>query len=441
MTTVQPLLRQVPVIPPLPPGISVGYSRYLVGLLAFSSVLNYIDRQLPAIMLPAIKADLDLSDTQLGFITGLAFALFYSVMGIPIGRAADRFKRRDVLAVCIGLWSLMTAVSGLATNFLHMAVARFGVGIGEAGLTPSAHSLMSDIFPIGRRATAFGIYAIGIPLGSVLAYLAGGWLTEVFGWRVAFVALGLPGLLVAVLVWFTVRETPRGLADGFTDPGKPPPLLDVIKTLLSIPAFIHCMLGTSFTGLVYTAITTWAPSFLSRSFGMTTGEIGTWLAPSIGIGGMTGTILGGMMADRLGARDKRWMAWVPALTTTIGSVVGALSFAADERVIAVLLIGVPLILCPVHLPIYSAILQSLAGVRMRGSFPALSLFIAGMIGLGIGPQVVGVASDLVRPMAGEESLRYALMLVVPFFGIWAGIHFYFGGRHLPKDMAKAAERV
>jgi predicted MFS family arabinose efflux permease len=174
---------------------------------------------------------------------------------------------------------------------------------------------------------------------------------------------------------------------------------------------------------------------------MSTGEIGTWLAPAIGLGGMMGTLAGGYLADRIGAHDKRWMAWLPGLTTSIGSLIGALCFISDDRLVAVILIGVPLILCPVHLPIYTAILQGLAGVRMRSSFPALSLFIAGIIGLGIGPQMVGTASDLVRPWAGEESLRYALLLVVPFFGVWAGIHFYFGGRHLPGDLAKARERV
>ncbi|MCB2108524.1 MAG: MFS transporter, partial [Rhodobacteraceae bacterium] len=418
-------------------GVTPGYAKYMVGLLTFSSVLNHIDRQLPAIMLPQIQADLHLSDTELGFITGLAFALFYSVMGIPIGRAGDVFSRRNVIAFCIALWSAMTAVSGLATNFVQMAAARFGVGFGEAGLTPGAHSLISDVFPPGRRATAMGFYSMGIPLGSVIAYLAGGWLTEFFGWRIAFLALGLPGIAVAIVVWLTIRETPRGHADGIADPGHAPPFKDVVKTLLTTPAFIHCMLGTSFTGLVYAAITTWAPSFLSRSFAMTTGEIGTWLAPSIGLGGIAGTVFGGMIADQVSAHDKRWMGWIPAITTTVGAALGTIGFATELPVPSVILIGLPLILCPVHLPIYSTILQGLAGVRMRGAFPALSLLMAGLIGLGIGPQMVGVASDLVKPIAGQESLRYALLLVVPFFGTWAGIHFYIGGKHLPHDFAKA----
>lgn len=425
----------------LPPGVKPGYPAYLIGLMLVGQILNHLDRNLPAILLPAIKKDLALTDSQLGFITGLAFALFYSTVGIPMGRLADIISRRKVVSLCIGLWSFATAISGLTTNFFQMAIARFTVGFGEAGLAPCAHSLASDLYPPGKRTTAFGVMAAGTPLGSVIAFLAGAWLVENFSWRVAFVALGIPGLLVAILAWFTIVETPRGAADGYKDPGKPPPFLHVVKTLISIPAFRHCVLGTTFTGLVYSAVTIWAPSYLARSFGMTASEVGLWLSPAIGIGGMCGALFGGWIADKVSAGDKRWMAWVPAITTPTGALLGTIAFATDHQAVAAVMIGVPLILCPVHLPIYGAILQGLAGVRMRSSFPALSLFIAGIVGVGLGPQIVGWGSDLVRPWAGEESLRYGLMVVVPFFGLWGGLHFFFGGFHLPADFAKAKERV
>ncbi|MDX2143880.1 MAG: MFS transporter [Rhodospirillaceae bacterium] len=422
-----------------PPHVSPAYRRYLLGLMLLCLIVNYIDRQLPAILLPEIKKELDLSDTQLGFITGLAFAFFYSTVGIPVGRLVDVVNRRKMLAACIGLWSLMTAASGAATNFATMAVARFGVGIGEAGLSPAAYSLLSDVYPPHKRAGAFGFYAAGVPFGLLIAFLGGGWITEVFGWRWAFIALGLPGVILAIIVLLTIKDTPRGGIDGLADPGTPPPFWTVFKTLFAIPSFRHCCLGTTFTGLVYTCIQTWVPSFLSRSFGMTTGEIGSWLAPAVGLGGLLGTIMGGALAEKLALKDERWMGWVPAIATGVGSLLGALTFAADSWGVAVAMISFPLILCPVHLPIYAATLQNLATVRMRGSFPAISLFVAGIIGLGIGPQMVGIASDLVRPFAGEESLRYALMLVVPFFGSWAAIHFYLGGKHIPKDFARARE--
>lgn len=417
--------------------ITPTYRRYLLGLLLICMIINYVDRQLPAILLPQIKKELDLTDTQLGFITGLAFALFYSTVSIPLGRLGDSVNRRKLLAACIGLWSFMTAASGAATNFWQMAITRFGVGVGEAGLTPTSYSLLSDIYPPEKRARAFGVFAAGIPFGVLVAFLGGGWVADTFGWRMAFFVMGIPGLIVAAVVFLTVRDTQRGEIEGLVDAGKAPPLWEVVKTLFSIPTFRHCCLGTTFTGLVYTCVQTWVPSYLSRSFGMSTIEIGGWLAPSVGLGGLIGTIAGGALAGRLALKDQRWMGWLPALTTGVGSLLGAFSFIADNWLTAVIMIGFPLILCPVHLPVYGATLQSLASLRMRSSFPAISLFVAGLIGVGIGPQMVGVASDLVRPFAGEESLRYALMLVVPFFGVWASIHFYLGGKHIPADFAKA----
>ncbi len=420
--------------------VTPGYRRYLLGLMLVCLIVNFIDRQLPAILLPEIKKDLDLSDTQLGFITGLAFAIFYSTVGILVGRIGDTFSRRNVLATCIGLWSLATAASGAANNFVQMACARFAVGFGEAGLTPIAHSLISDLYPPGKRASAMGIYTAGVPLGLLIAFLGGAWITDVFGWRMAFFALGLPGIILALVVFYTVKETPRGGVDGLQDQGAPPPLWEVFKTLIAIPSFRHCCLATSFTGMVYTCIQTWGPSVLSRSFDMTLAEIGTWLAPTVGLGGMLGTMLGGIIADKLSIKDKRWMGRVPGTAVAVGTLVGMFAFLTHTSWLSIALMAVPLILYPVHLPIYGTILQGLASVRMRSSFPAISLFIAGMIGLGIGPQMVGIASDIVRPWAGEESLRYALALIVPFFGFWAALHFYIGGKHIAADFDKARER-
>jgi predicted MFS family arabinose efflux permease len=421
--------------------ITPGYRRYLLGLMLVCLIVNFIDRQLPAILLPEIKKDLALSDTQLGFITGLAFAIFYSTVGIFVGRVGDTFSRRHVLAACIGLWSLATAASGAATNFIQMALARFAVGFGEAGLTPIGHSLISDLYPPEKRATAMGVYTAGVPLGLLLAFLGGAWITDSFGWRVAFFALGLPGLGLALIVFYTIKETPRGGIEDLPDAGAPPPFWQVFETLFAIPSFRHCCLATSFTGMVYTCIQTWGPSYLSRSFSMSTVEIGIWLAPLVGLGGLLGTMIGGAVADTLSSQDKRWMGLVPAIAVTVGTAFGALAFLAHITWLAVALMAVPLILYPVHLPIYGSILQGLASVRMRSSFPAISLFIAGMIGLGIGPQMVGVASDIVRPWAGEESLRYALALVVPLFGFWAALHFYLGSKHIARDFAKARERA
>ncbi len=272
---------------------------YLLFLLLSANILNYADRGLPSILLPSIRRDLVLSDTQLALIIGFAFSLFYSIVGIPLGRLSDRFRRSTLLSICIALWSVMTAVTGLAGSFFHLAIGRFGVGIGEAGLAPSSHSLISDFYPPRGRTTALAIVALGIPLGSLTAYLVGGGLNHLFGWRMAFFVMAIPGLILALLIGFTLRELPRGRADGLVDTGKVPSFVSVVKILWHIPSYRHCLLGTAFSGMTYGAVVHWAPSFLSRSYGMQTLDIGSWLAPLVGIGGGAGTLLGGYLVDRL----------------------------------------------------------------------------------------------------------------------------------------------
>ena len=424
-----------PVVEPSP-----SYRRYVLCLLMVCLTFNYIDRVLPSILLPSIKTEMKLTDSQLGLITGAAFAIFYATVGLMLGRMVDRLNRRSLLAVCIALWGVMTAVTGLSTNFVQMAIARFGVGVGEAGLTPCTYSLISDVYAPEERAAALGIYTAGIPFGVFVAFLLGGWLNHVSGWRAAFSLLGIPGLALALLVLFTVREPSRGDADGVRDPGAVPSFAFVLRTLFSIPSFRHCLLGTSFTSVVYNSIQTWGPSFLSRSYGMNSIQIGAWLSPGVGLGGIVGTMAGGWFASRVSVDDKRWMAWVPACATGLGSLVGALSFVFHSAAVSVALITVPFVLCPLNLPCYAAIQQSLASVRMRGTFAAISLFVSALIGLGLGPTVVGKGSDILRPAFGAESLRYALIGVVLLFGSWAALHFFLGGRHLPADLASTHAR-
>ena len=200
---------------------SLAYRRYVLGMLALVYVFNFTDRQILAILMQPIKEDLLLSDTQLGLLSGIAFALFYVTMGIPIARLADRYSRVNIISVSIFLWSLMTALSGLAGNFTQLLLARIGVGIGEAGCTPPAHSLLADYFARENRASALSIYSLGLPLGSVLGLMAGGWVAQIYGWRMAFFLVGLPGLVLALMVKFTIREPRRGLADGIREQETP----------------------------------------------------------------------------------------------------------------------------------------------------------------------------------------------------------------------------
>ncbi|MBT5600694.1 MAG: MFS transporter, partial [Gammaproteobacteria bacterium] len=293
------------------------YQWYVVVLLTIVYVFNFIDRNILAILGQSIKDELLISDTAFGFLGGIAFAIFYTFMGIPIARLADRKSRKTVLAVCLAIWSGMTALCGLAQNFSMLLVARIGVAIGEAGGSPPSHSIISDLFPVSRRATALGIYALGIPIGSAVGFLAGGWINEFFGWRMAFFLVGVPGLLLALFVYLTIREPPRGFSDRVEGEievndinTEPPPVLQVLKLLWSKRSFRYMSIGGALHAFVGNGVGLYIPMMFQRSHGLGTGEIGTWLF-GLGFFGMLGTFGAGYLCDRLGDRDRRWYMWVP----------------------------------------------------------------------------------------------------------------------------------
>ena len=274
-------------------------SWYALGLLFVVYVFNFIDRSILGILNQPIKEDLGLSDTQMGFLGGVAFAIFYTFVGIPVARLADTSVRRNVVAVSLAIWSGMTVVCGFVLNFWQLLAARIGVAVGEAGGSPPAHSMISDLFPPSRRATALAIYALGIPAGGMLGSLFGGWLNEAFDWRVAFMAVGAPGLLLALLVRFTLREPVRGASEARPVADlPPPPVADVFRHLWSRRSFRFMVLGAAFHSFVGYGVGYWIPAFLMRSHGMGTGQIGTWLF-WLGFAGLLGTFLGGYLADRL----------------------------------------------------------------------------------------------------------------------------------------------
>ena len=415
---------------------------YILFLLFSLNLINYVDRYLPAILLPSIRKDLNLNDSQLAFITGAAFALFYSLMCLPLGRMTDHMNRRKLLAICVGLWSLATTVTGFARNFTHMAIARFGVGVGEAGLNPCAQSMISDLYAQkGRRATAIAVFSSGIPVGTVVGFLAGGNLDALIGWRNAFIAVGVPGLILATITWYFLKEPVRGAADGFVDSGKAPGLLETVKTLWGIRVWRYMMFGTGFSGTCNVCCTVWAPSYLNRSFGMSVADIGNFTAPALGIGGFIGTMAGGILVDKLRSKNQRWGAWVPMITLGLTVIPTLMVFSASSPTTAILWLTLPLVLIPTHLACFTAASQSVAPLRMRGTAPALSLLItAGIMGLGIGPQVIGGLSDLLRPSQGEESLRYALLIVAPTAAALASFFFYLGSRSITQDIADAAAK-
>ncbi len=415
---------------------SPAYARYVLGLLFVVYVFNFVDRQILAILLEAVKQDLGVSDTAMGLLSGFAFALFYTVAGIPIARWADRGSRRDVIALGLGLWSAMTAASGLARSFVQLALARIGVGVGEAAGSPPAHSLLSDYFPPERRATALSIYATGVYVGSMLAYLGGGWMVTHFDWRSAFLVVGLPGLPLALLVRLTVRELPRGQSEGRTAGPQSPPVGEVLRVLLQRRSFICVACGGAAASLGGYGVLAWGPSFLARVHGMDSLHIGRWLGLSVGIGGAAGAMLGGALADRLARRDRRWYAWLSAATIT-AAVPFALGFLflADRR--AAMASFLPFyLLANMYIGSMLTIAQGVVGLHMRATASAILLFLLNLVGLGLGPLLVGFLNDRWAARLGPGAIRYSLA-VVACMGLVAGAFFLAAARRVREDLEVA----
>ncbi len=412
-------------------------ARWVLFVLVVVYAVNFIDRNILAVLLQPIKEELGASDTEMGFLTGFAFAVFYTFAGIPIARIADRGSRRNLMAVGIAFWSVMTAACGLARGFGELALARIGVGVGEASATPAAHSLISDYFPPERRTQAIAIYNSGASIGVLFGLLLGGWLQQTFGWRVAFAVVGLPGVLVALLVWVSVAEPPRGGSEGIQDPGESPDLRATLRHLAALRTFRHVALAASLYGMTAYGVLNWAPTFLRRVHELSYAEVGFKLGLVIGLGGAAGALLGGVLCDRLSKRDVRWLVWVPALAGVgLLPCFGVFTLSDDPGLALAAFLPVNLLNVVFAAPTY-AIAQGLARLRMRAMASAIVLFVLNLIGLGLGPVLVGVLSDALEPRFGNEAIRYALLAVIAA-NLWAAAHSLLAARTLRRDLARGA---
>ncbi|MCP4465172.1 MAG: MFS transporter [Halieaceae bacterium] len=418
---------------------SAAARRYALVLLTVVYAFNFIDRQLLAILQESIKTDLGLSDGQLGLLAGFAFAIFYVTAGIPIARWADRSNRRNIVAGAVFLWSFMTAISGFTQNYVQLLLARIGVGVGEAGGSPPSHSIISDIFPPEKRASAMGFYSTGVNIGILFGFLLGGWLNEFFGWRVAFIVVGIPGIFVALLVRATLAEPMRGLSENkHTAPEEPSPSLgQTLSILWSRRSFRHMSFAAALNAFCGYSTASWTASFMIRSHSMSTGELGTWLAMISGVGGAVGVIAGGILADKLALRDKRWYVWVPAAAGVISVPFMAAVYIADTAYIALLLSIIPGLLHNVYLGSTIATTHGLVGLRMRALSSAILFLILNIIGLGLGPLLVGMLSDLLQASEGSHSLRQAMLYLLPPIMAWSTIHFLLAARSLRADLERA----
>jgi len=412
------------------------YGYFVLGVLTTVYSFNFIDRQLLVILQESIKAEMGLSDTQLGLLSGFSFAIFYVSFGIPLAKLADSWIRRDVIVISLTIWSSMTAVSGFAQNFIHLLLARIGVAIGEAGGSPPAHAMVSDIFNQQQRATALAIYSTGINIGILFGFLLGGWINEFYGWRTAFLVVGLPGIALAIFLKLAVAEPTRGMAEEKVDEGSAPKLNETLKLLWSRKSFRHLSIACGIHAFVSYGAGNFIPSLFLRLHDIETGELGTWLALSSVAGGI-GTFMGGYLSDRLGKQDPRWYQWVPAITTLIYLPFTLFIYLTDQTYLALMTTFITGMLFNAYLAPNLAITHSLVGLRMRAMSSAILFFILNFIGLGFGPMVIGFVSDMINPTYGIESIRYALLIVIPVSTIWSATHYFIAARHIRSDLELA----
>ena len=410
---------------------------YTVGLLTFIYTANYVDRQIVAILLQSIKLDMGLSDTQLGLLSGLAFAIFYATLGIPIAYLADRMSRKKIIIISLSLFSVMTIICGYAQNFAQLLLARIGVGVGEAGTSPPSHAMIADMYAPNERATPLAIFALGINIGLLIAFLVGGWVNHHYGWRTAFQVVALPGLLLAVVAMFTLRDPPRGLSDGH-EAQKAPPLGEVALYILHNKTLRQLIIGSTLVVTVGYGAIAWLPTYFVRVHAMTTIDVGQILALLIGIGGGTGTALGGHFADRLGKRDVRWNLWLIILLALVGLPFSVGAYLATDTTWAIVLLAFPVSVGALYFGPTLAMLHTLVKPEMRSLASAILLFINNIIGLGLGPLMIGGLSDYFSADYGARALPYA-MVTSTLLAIWASLHLWLAARTLRADIENTDE--
>ncbi len=382
-------------------------------MLTLVYVFNFVDRQLLVILQESIKKELNLSDSQLGLLSGLTFAIFYVTLGIPIARLADKRNRRNIVASALGIWSVMTAFSGFARNFFQLLLARIGVGVGEAGGSPPAHAMISDYFPPEKRSTALSVYSTGIYIGILIGFLMGGFLNQHLGWRKAFFVLGIPGIIFSLLFYITVREPRRGATDSnLAAPNESYSLREVLRLLYSIKTFVYLALATGLHVFCVYGLFNWTPSFLSRLHGMKSSEIGVTLGLIFGIGGGIGTFAGGFITDRFGKKDKRWYLKIPAYAILLSILFAAGALFLQNTFFSLFCLGCCGFLHSMYLGPSIAVAHSLVPAQMRALVSAILFFVMNLVGLGFGPLVVGMISDLLAPALGVESLRWAMSIIL-----------------------------
>lgn len=415
--------------------ISTGYRTYVLLVVTLVYVVNYLDRQILGILNPLIKTEFHVSNGEIGLLNGPVFALMYATLGIPIAVLADRVNRRNVIAASLAIFSLMTLFSAYAGKFWQLMLARFGTGIGEAGTGPSINSVLADLYPPQQRASALAFYSAGLNVGLLFAFFGGGWIAEHYGWRMAFLAAGAPGLLLVLLLMVTVREPPRGHVERLADAEPAPSLRAVSAYLWSQRSFRWMSFGTAMSSFGGYAGIAFIPQFLVVSHHMSLHAIGAVLSLLAGGAGAIGTYLAGVFADMLGKKDVRWNMYVPIYATFLSAVCTPVFYLSPNLTIALIAAAGPSLVGAAFVGPAYAMSQALVPLRMRARSAAILLFILNIIGLGLAAPTVGYLSDLLRPTFGPDSLRYALLMgiVTGLIGAWC---YWRASKTLKADLAR-----
>jgi predicted MFS family arabinose efflux permease len=424
-----------PKTPSIAPGTYPG--KRLLAVLTVFIFVNYLDRYVLAMLLEGIKADLALTDAQIGLLTGGAFALLYSTLALPVARLAEHRNRVMVLTGAVLVWSAATALCGLAGSFATLMAARMLVGAGESGAVSPAHSMLGDAFPLARRGMAMAVFSTGGALGTALAPVLGGILEHALGWRLTMLVLGATGIPVALLLAVLVRDPGRGLSDGAADIGVPPPIGVALRRLLARRAFVLLVPAMVAIGIAEYSLFLWLPSYFERTFEQPAVRIGAWLTAFQGLPLMVGTMAGGALVDRLIVRDRRWLAWLPMLACLVAAISIAFIFLSDRLEIALGMLVIPSLALGLYLAPSYAMIQAIAGPRSRATAVAAFTLAVNLLGLGLGPLLVGGLSDLLHAALGAQSLRYALLAVCPIYMI-AACCFFAAARVLVQGIDSAA---
>ncbi len=408
---------------------------YTLFMLVLVFTSSHVDRQIMGILGQPIKESLLITETQLGLLTGIMFAVFYATLGMPMAMWADRNNRRNLISFSVFLWSLMTALCAAATNFMQLLLLRIGVGVGEAGSNPPSHSMIADLYPPEKRSTAMAIFGTGINWGILIGFLVGGWINEWYGWRTAFVVVGLPGILLAVLVRYTVKEPPRGYSEALKQETPAPAFREVVRFILRSAVLRHIVAAGALVSFAGYASVIWVPIYLVRIHDMGTGEVGSYLALLIGVGGAIGIYVGGRIADFMAARrGQQWLPWVVAVSSLITLPMLYLTFMATTPMGAIAAYALPAMLGTLYVAPGFALIQNATPLEMRSVAAAINLFITNIIGLGLGPFTVGFFSDVFSQTHGEDGLRWGLATTILIL-LWGVFHYWRCGVMIKREQS------